>query len=191
MSHKEKLSKTPEFETNPDALEAAGAEHHERLRQNLEEAEARHKEKQQDDIEHIQREAAERATSLKEVAKTEKSPAQKRALFTRQQRDASFKRQMEAAQADMTPSERRFSKIIHNKTVESVSDTVGSTLARPNALLSGSIFAFLLVTIVYLLAKHYGYQLSGFETIGAFIIGWILGFIYDYIKLLVSGKKRQ
>lgn len=191
MSHKEKLSKSPEHGANPEALEAAGIEHHERLRRNLEEAEAKHKEKQQEDLEHVQREAVERATSLKEVAKVEKSPAQKRTLFTRQQRDASFKRQMDAARADMTPSERRFSKIIHNKTIESVSDAVGSTLARPNALLSGSIFAFLLVTIVYLLAKHYGYQLSGFETIGAFLVGWVLGFIYDYIKLLVSGKKRQ
>lgn len=191
MSHKEKLSTSPEHKISPEALEATGAEHHERLRRNLEEAESKHKEKQKEDLEQVQREAVERASSLKEVATVEKSPAQKRTLFTRQQRDASFKRQMEAAQADMSTSERRFSKVIHNKTIESVSDTVGSTLARPNALLSGSIFAFLFVTIVYLLAKHYGYQLSGFETIGAFIVGWILGFIYDYIKLLVSGKKRQ
>lgn len=188
----EKLHGQAEHHTaNPEALETAGAEHHERLRKNLEEAEARHKETRDESLEHIQREAIERANSLKEVAKTEKSPAEKRVkLFTRQQRDASFKRQMDAIHTEMQPSERRFSKVIHNKTVERVSDALGSTVARPNALLAGSISAFILVTAVYVVAKHYGYQLSGFETIGAFIIGWVLGLGYDYVKLLVTGSKR-
>lgn len=181
---------TPEQPVNSEALEKAGAEHHERLRRNLNEAESKHKEKQQEKVEDVQREAIERASSLKEVSKTEKSPAQKRRLLTRHQREVSFERQMESARADMTPSERRFSKIIHNKAVEATSDTLGSTIARPNALLSGSIFAFLLVTIVYLLAKYYGYRLSGFETIGAFALGWVLGLIYDYVRLLISGKKK-
>lgn len=189
MSQKERSPTTPEHRANTEALTEINTEHHDRLRHNLEKADANHKEKS-DALEHAQREALERASSLKEVAETEKSPAQKRVIFTRRQREASFKHQMEAVQSEMSPSERRFSKVIHNKTVETASDTLGATIARPNALLAGSISAFLLVTIVYLLAKYYGYRLSGFETIGAFVLGWVLGLIYDYVRLLVSGQKK-
>jgi len=49
--------------------------------------------------------------------------------------------------------------------------------------------AFLLTLIIYVIAKTFGYNLSGFETIGAFIIGWILGVVYDYLKILFVGKK--
>jgi hypothetical protein len=42
---------------------------------------------------------------------------------------------------------------------------------------------------VYLIAKNLGYVLSGFETIGAFAIGWIIGVLYDYFRVMVTGKK--
>ena len=96
---------------------------------------------------------------------------------------------MSRVQAELTPSSRAFSKIIHAKPVEKTSEVVGSTIARPNAILSGAIVAFVLVLAVYLLAKNFGYVLSGFETIGAFIVGWVLGVLYDYFRVMITGKK--
>lgn len=89
----------------------------------------------------------------------------------------------------MSPSARAFSKVIHNKAVEKVSDVGAATVARPNAILSGAIFAFVLTLGVYLIAKHLGYPLSGFESIGAFILGWILGIVYDFLKVMITGRK--
>ncbi|HRN90324.1 MAG TPA: hypothetical protein PK543_01410, partial [Candidatus Saccharibacteria bacterium] len=76
-----------------------------------------------------------------------------------------------------------------NKTVEKVSDVVGSTVARPNAVLSGAVSAFILTLAVYIVAKTIGYRLSGFETIAAFIVGWTIGILYDYLRILITGKK--
>jgi hypothetical protein len=42
---------------------------------------------------------------------------------------------------------------------------------------------------VYVVSKYYGYALSGFETIGAFIAGWVLGILYDFFKVMITGKK--
>lgn len=188
MPHQEKLPTRTHEATPAPAIETSSTDHHERLRRDLDDAEAKHKEKQEK-LELAQREAHERADSLKHVAKPEKPPAQKRSqILTKQQRDASFNRQMNIVYDELRPSERRFSRFIHNRAVESVSNGLGATIARPNALLAGSVCAFLLVTAVYSIAKYYGYQLSGFETIGAFALGWILGIIYDYFKLLVTGK---
>lgn len=110
---------------------------------------------------------------------------------TKRQRHASYQATMRQIRSEMSASERTFSKVIHNKAVERVSDVVGGTVARPNAILAGSFTATLLTLGVYLVAKHYGYRLSGFETIGAFFVGWALGLIYDYAKLAFSGGRSR
>lgn len=89
----------------------------------------------------------------------------------------------------MPASQRAFSKFIHNPAVEKTSEAVGNTVARPNAILAGAVVAFFLVLLVYVVAKFYGYRLSGFETIGAFIIGWIIGILYDFFRVMITGKK--
>ena len=58
-----------------------------------------------------------------------------------------------------------------------------------NAILAGSFSAFVCVTAVYVIAKNYGYPLSGFETIAAFIIGWILGQAFDFMRTMITGKR--
>ena len=95
---------------------------------------------------------------------------------------------MAHVQSELPPTQRAFSKLIHSPVVEKTSEFVGGTVARPNAILSGAVVAFFLVLAVYLVAKHYGYLLSGFETIGAFIVGWVIGVLYDYVRALATGK---
>lgn len=108
---------------------------------------------------------------------------------TKRQRTDSYERTMKQIQSEMNASSRAFSKVIHNKTVERFSDVVGSSAARPNAVLAGSVAATFLTLFVFVIAKQYGYQLSGFETIGTFIIGWSIGLIYDYAQLLFPRKR--
>lgn len=107
---------------------------------------------------------------------------------TKKEKDAAYKKTMKQVQSEMSPAARTFSKVIHTPVIEKTSQVVGNTLARPNAILSGGVCAFIFVTLTYLVAKKYGYPLSGFETMGAFLIGWILGIIYDYAKLMFYKK---
>jgi hypothetical protein len=121
--------------------------------------------------------------------KSEPTVAKRRGPISKKQKEASFKRRIQEVQAQESAPSRAFSKVIHNKVVEKTSDVVGSTIARPNAILAASVTAFLLTLIVYVTAKVIGYQLSGFETIAAFIIGWVAGIIYDYLRVIITGKK--
>jgi hypothetical protein len=118
----------------------------------------------------------------------EPSAPTKRGPITKKQREDSFKTTMRDVQDQLPLPSRAFSKVIHNKTVEAVSDTVGTTIARPNAILTGAIFAFLTTTVLYYLAKNIGYRLSGFETIGAFALGWVVGILFDYFRVMITGK---
>lgn len=110
--------------------------------------------------------------------------------ITKKQKAAEYKKTMAAIRSEMSPPARTFSKVIHNPVVEKTSDIVGGTIARPNALLAGSTTAFVTVAVVYIIAKQYGYVLSGSESIAAFVIGWLFGVAFDYIRLLVRGSSR-
>lgn len=146
-------------------------------------------------------EKAARAEALKEAISVERgsaekkkgkeaSPAKRRhGVVSKKEREVSYKHHMKQLQAELSPGQRAFSKFIHNPVIEKTSDAVGSTIARPNAVLSGAVVAFVLVLAVYVISKFYGYTLSGFETIGAFIAGWILGILYDFFKVMITGKK--
>ena len=179
-----------------EALKQAGAERLEELRQEKQET----LNESPESLENARHEALERARSIEHessIATAEKetrvasSPAERRnnGSIGRIERDASFVATMQEVQANMSPTSRTFSKIIHNKAVERVSDITASTIARPNAMLSGAIFAFILTLVIYLIAKNFGYPLSGFETIGAFILGWLIGILYDFLKIMVTGRK--
>jgi hypothetical protein len=137
-------------------------------------------------------EALESAISV-EAGSAEKdrkpSTSTPRGPISKKQRTASYKRTMKQVQAELPASSRAFSKFIHSAPVEKASEIVGSTIARPNAILSGAVVAFVLTLAVYVTAKIIGYALSGFETIAAFIIGWVIGVIYDYLHAVITGKK--
>lgn len=190
MANQEQLQHTPEHEkTSPDELERISAERRAELHEKLKED----AEKSRENLYEARQEALERAqTHEKESVKREKretSPAERRRPMSKKERDASFKTTMKEVQSQMSAPSRVFSKVIHNKVVEKTSEAIGSTVARPNAILSGAIFAFLLTLGVYIVAKNLGYPLSGFETIGAFALGWVLGVVYDFVKVMVTGRK--
>ena len=151
-------------------------------------------EAQAEKLEKARHEALEKAHEIeKDREKAEKktvSHEKKRGPVSKKERKAAFNKTMAEVRSEMSPASRTFSKIIHNPAIEKTSEVVGSTIARPNAILSGSVMAFVLTAGVYLVAKHFGYVLSGTETIAAFILGWTIGIIYDYIRVLIFGKER-
>lgn len=186
----EKLRNTPEQEINPEELERIGAERRNELHEALEKKAEHH-----ESLDEARHEALERAQSHEKESKKHESerlesPAERRrGPISKRERDASFQTTMHEVQSQMSGPSRLFSKFIHNKSVEQASEVVGGTVARPNAILSGAIFAFVLTLSVYLVAKNLGYPLSGFETIASFIIGWTLGVAYDFVKVMVTGRK--
>ena len=187
----ERLTNVPEREKgNQEALDRTGHERSKDLRNEREKAVAELGPERS--VENL-RQDAEKAAEVdqkktgKEVAPAEKrrdTPAQRRAKAK-----TSYKKTMKETQAHMKPAERTFSKVIHNPAVEKTSEAVGSTVARPNAILAGSLTAFLMTLGVYLFAKYYGYPLSGFETIAAFTLGWLVGLMFDYLRVMITGKK--
>ena len=104
-------------------------------------------------------------------------------------RKSAYTATMRRIRGDMSSSAKAFSKFIHVPIVEKSSEIIGGTLARPNAVLAGSTSALIVVLALYVVARTYGYRLSGFETIGAFALGWVIGLIYDYVRVMALGRR--
>jgi len=172
-----------------EALERANQERRAELAERHNEQELRTPEKAAVETEAARHEALEKAQERKEIAPQERAQAERRGRISKEDANANFNTTMKEVRSEMNAPSRIFSKVIHNKVVEKTSEVVGSTIARPNAILSGAIFAFLLTLGVYIVAKNLGYPLSGFETIAAFAGGWIIGIAYDFIKIMITGRK--
>ena len=132
---------------------------------------------------------------------TSKQPAEETELMQRQQssptritrhdQDRAFADTLNQAQSHMHLVSRLWSRCIHYKPLDILSSVIGSTLARPNAILYGSLVALVTTVAVYGVAKYYGYQLSGSEPLIALGFGWLIGTIIDYTALLIRGGKER
>lgn len=186
---------TPESGVENTELSAERLEQVASIESSLEKAAEKAVESGEKSAEKARAEALEQAISVERGSAEKKkrandSPAGRRhGVVSKKERAASYKKHMQHIQSELPPVQRAFSKVIHNPVVEKTSEVVGNTIARPNAILSGAVVAFVAVLAVYLVAKHYGYVLSGFETIGAFIAGWVLGIVYDFLRVMITGKK--
>lgn len=193
------MSNNPEVftgsgETGVEAQQAA-AEQSERLKAKYENGIESSPESTAEAIEQARHEAKEAIMSkerggAENKAGGEPSSVPKTRKIPKKEKDAAYKKTLKDIRSQMNAPSRTFSKVIHTPAVEKTSEVIGSTIARPNAIVAGSTAALILVSAVYIVAKTYGYPLSGFETIGAFIIGWMIGLIYDYIRITVSGGKQ-
>ena len=127
-------------------LEKAAAERSAKLREQA----AKHAEQEK----HHEQELNEARAEAQKEAKTNAehrptTPETTQDATSSASRSSSYKQTMHSIQSEMSAPARVFSKFIHNKTVEKVSDVVASTVARPNAILSGAVCAFVLVLGVF------------------------------------------
>lgn len=190
MSQQEKDHFGSQENYNAETLEKLRDKHQEVIRDKIERSVENKHENQESSARH---EALEHATSVeKKIDKHDKEShaPERRQPATKRERQASYDRTMDEVHSQLSGPSRAFSNFIHQPVVEKVSDTIGGTVARPNAILAGSIFAFLFTLAIYLVARIYGYPLSGTETIASFILGWVVGLVFDYIRLLTLGKGR-
>lgn len=192
MTNKERLPYNPEqHEQSREALAAESKINRERIAERLNENLEKSPENNIEKSKHEALEAAKKheKEQLAQEKAHEKSPAETQPINTKSRRKASFNQEMTRVQSNLSPASRAFSKVIHNPAIEKASDVVGGTIARPNAILSGAVMAFILTLGVYIIARFFGYPLSGSETLVAFAVGWVLGCMYDFFRVMITGKK--
>lgn len=105
-------------------------------------------------------------------------------------RDLAFRQLMGRVRKHMSGSERAASKVIHQPTVERLSEIGEKTVARTSGVLVGSIFSFVVSLSTYYLSRRNGYDMTYAIFIvsffGGFIFGLLIEFGYKSIRALLS-----
>lgn len=178
----------PELAKNAGELERSAGEVERSAAEKLEERAERAVKQQHEGIDKARHEALEQAetceTTKAEKPSTPETPRQ----ITKDDRAASYKKTMKKMQSELSPASRTFSKVIHNPAVEKASEAIGGTVARPNLIIAGALGAISSV-VIYFVARHYGYVLSGSETIILFGCGWVIGAIIEYARVGFLNKR--
>lgn len=193
MNEKDQKTSPEQRDINVE-LEASADRQYEKIREAVENKSERSPESNKESLSESLEKAHELARESErstqehddnELEKHESAPP----ISPRAKRKEAYDHTMSEVRGHLTPASRAFSKVIHNPAVETVSEAAGKTVARPNAVLGGSMTAFFVVLAVFLIARHYGYPLSGSETILAFAAGWVLGIIFDYMRVMITGRR--
>ena len=177
----------PELAKNAGELEQSASEIERSAAEQLERR-AEQAVEQHEKLDNARHEVLEQAETS-QTAETEKPAAPETPReITKDDRADSYRKTMEKMQSELPPASRTFSKVIHNPAVEKASEAIGSTVARPNLIIAGALGAIASV-IIYFVARHYGYVLSGSETIILFGCGGVIGAIIEYARVGFLNKR--
>jgi hypothetical protein len=124
-----------------------------------------------------------------EALHTEKNHSpQHPVLANKQLKDMAYSRSITRARKKLSAPSRAFSKVIHLSVIESSSEFIGKTAARPVSMLTGAIFAFLGTSTLLWVTKYYGYEYNYLAVILLFIGGAIAGVTVEAMWRLIRKK---
>lgn len=90
-----------------------------------------------------------------------------------------YSRTLKRVQERLSKPEQAMSKVMHNKTVEKVSDELGKTAARPSGILGGGIMSLVGSFVLLYMTKKYGFEYNFFIFFVLLAAGFALGVVLE------------
>lgn len=138
-------------------------------------------------IESLQKSVEAQAVSGAEhnVGDTKNESSNQSFGYSQQLKVDGYKRTIRKVQNEMNFADRTFSKVVHQPLVESVSNGLARTVARPSVFFGGSLGALLgSGALLYMSRENgftYNYSVFLVTFIGGFLLGGLLELIYNLI----------
>lgn len=156
------------------------------------EAEAEKSFAEKPDSKEIRNKIEQQAISGKEITVGEKqstAPTQEFGAYTEMKSQA-YKSSLGRIRQRLSGPERILSKAMHNKAVDSVSEVLGKTAARPSGVLGGGIAALAGSSILLYMAKKYGFEYNFFIFFVLLGMGFAAGVFAELlIRFFVKSKR--
>lgn len=170
-------------------------EHHKHAeKQRHHAAEQAKKERSQVNLEKL-RKAAEEAAKPKEAhhKKQEQAHDSHNTVIGTQKalKSQAYAQTLQRVQRHLPKTSRVFSKMVHNKTVDAISNVGAQTIARPSGLLGGSICAFIGSLALLYSAKHYGFRYNYLVFALLFVGGFFVGGLLELLVWAFYSRRRR
>ena len=109
--------------------------------------------------------------------------------INRELRDITLNRELRHLQRKLTPTQRTFSKMIHQPAVRVTSEVIGNTVSRPSGLLGGGILALFGTSVYLYMAKYIGMSYNYSVFLVLFAGGFALGLALElFVHLFVARR---
>lgn len=160
----------------------------EKLQENAEHAE---KDPIQKHIESLSKSVEQQAISGKEVNVGDKTTESSPQTFgtSKQLKADAYKRALKRVRTGLNVPERTLSRVVHQKTVESVSNAAAKTVARPSALLGGGIGAFVGSAVLLYVSRNNGFTYNYTAIFALFMGGFFAGALVELLLRLLGRKQ--
>jgi len=96
---------------------------------------------------------------------------------------------VQSLQRRLSPVSRSFSRVIHNSAVEKTSEALEATVMRPSVVTGALWSAAIVGSSFYLVARHFGYALSGSEMLVSLFVGGIIGGLLETAARTVRRRR--
>lgn len=180
----EQLPSSPEQE--PAASHEKQARHPQERAEVAERSESDHTKEIETAREKVQHTALEARQYAKTAEKSHREPP------TKQTKQVLYKQTLKRMQHELpSPLSRNFSKLIHQPLVEKTSDVAAKTIFRPSLTLGASVGALFGGTVIYLVARTYGFTLPRSSFLVCALLGAILGLALEGLRALWRNRFRR
>lgn len=110
----------------------------------------------------------------------------------RKEKEQTYRHTLASIQRELpTRFSRSFSKMIHQPIIEKASDITGKTIFRPSLMLGTTLGALIGGSTFYLLAKRYGFPISGSEFLLFGLVGALLSLAGEGLHFLLKKVNRR
>jgi flagellar biosynthesis GTPase FlhF len=163
-------------ETAQEAHEKAPQRHESEHKHNLEEniEQIRHK---------AEKAAIESDKTRAEAQQQDETHAPKDSFVNKELKDMAYARTMNRVRQQLSPVGRKFSKLVHQPVVDTVSEGVAKTVGRTSGLFGGGLVALVGTSVYYWISKHYGYDYNFLIYLmllaGGFVVGWLIEMLWN------------
>lgn len=139
-------------------------------------------------LESIRHTIEEQATSIETIIVDDQTSqaAHITRYITKHIKDSRYQETLQAVRHHLTPTQKVFSRFIHQPTIETASEIGSKTIARPSGLLGGSLLSLLGSLTIVIIARRVGFSVPNSMFAILFIIGFGLGIV---IELLLHRAK--
>lgn len=141
-------------------------------------------------IKEARQEIAQTAKHAAEIEPQPDSAAAPSGHFYGSQKKQNYQKTMRYVRTHLGKREQLFSRVVHLKSVETLTDLAAKTLFRPTPLLFGGAISVFVTGVIYLLAKTKGYGIPGSGwLLVSFGFGYLLGLMIDMLRLIIIRRK--
>ncbi len=141
-------------------------------------------------VERLKHQAESHAVSGKEIRFNEQTERHQPLATTRALKRDAYTKTIQKIRNQLSPSERLFSRLVHQPAIEKVSNAGAQTIARSSGLLGGAVVAFSGSVGLLLAAKRYGFTYNYLVFFILFGAGFVVGLLLEVVFWLVRVVKR-